>query len=134
MQTPDTVLIVEDEPLVRTFATVLIEEELGCRCEIATDRDEALRLLQDHAERIAVIFTDLQIASDSDGAELARIVSRRWPWVGILVTSGGVPPRSSTLPGKAKFVSKPWRPDEVKRFMASRLPRLSTGSDYLADH
>ena len=126
MQTPDTVLIVEDEPLVRTIAMVLIEEELGCRCEIAVNRDEALRLLQDHAERIAVIFTDLYMASDNDGAELARIVSRRWPWIGILVTSGGAPPHVSALPGKAKFVSKPWRPDEVKRFMASRLPNLST--------
>ena len=126
MQTPDTVLIVEDEPLVRTIAMVLIEEELGCRCEIAVNRDEALRLLQDHAERIAVIFTDLYMASDNDGAELARIVSRRWPWIGILVTSGGAPPHVSALPGKAKFVSKPWRPDEVKRFMASRLPSLST--------
>jgi DNA-binding NtrC family response regulator len=121
MQTPDTVLLVEDEPLVRTIATVLIEDELGCRCETANNRDEALRLLQNHAERIAVIFTDVRMASDSDGAELARIVNRRWPWVGILVTSGGTPPHMSALPDKAKFVSKPWRPDEVKRFLASRL-------------
>jgi hypothetical protein len=41
---------------------------LGCPCEIASNRDEALRLLQDPADRIAVIFTDLRMASDSDGA------------------------------------------------------------------
>jgi CheY-like chemotaxis protein len=122
MQTPDTVLIVEDEPLVRTIARVVIEEELGCRCEIATNRDEALRLLQKYSERIAVIFTDLYMASDSDGAELARIVAVAGHGLGILVTSGGAPPRVSVLPGKAKIVAKPWRPDEVKRFMASRLP------------
>src|SRR4051794_17965195 len=45
--TADTVLLVEDEPLVRTVAMIVIEEEIGCRCEIAANRDEALRLLQD---------------------------------------------------------------------------------------
>ncbi|MBV8850935.1 MAG: response regulator [Methylobacteriaceae bacterium] len=121
MQRRNNVLIVEDEPLVRAVAIILIEEELGCTCEVATSRNEALRALQDHAEHVAVIFTDLMMASETDGAELARIVSRRWPWIGILVTSGGAPPPVSALPGKAKFVAKPWRPDEVKRFIASRL-------------
>ena len=41
--TADTVLLVEDEPLVRTLAMIVIEEEIGCRCEIAANRDEALR-------------------------------------------------------------------------------------------
>ena len=52
--TADTVLLVEDEPLVRTLAMIVIEEEIGCRCEIAANRDKALRLLQDHASRIAL--------------------------------------------------------------------------------
>ena len=117
----DTVLLVEDEPLVRTLAMIVIEEEIGCRCEIAANRDEALRLLQDHASRIAIVFTDVMMASVTDGLELARIVSRRWPWIGLLVTSSGDVPRRSALPQKAEFLSKPWHPDEVTGFM---LPRL----------
>ena len=39
----DTVLLVEDEPLVRTLAMIVIEEEIGCRCEIAANRDEAFK-------------------------------------------------------------------------------------------
>ena len=121
MQAPATVLLVEDETLVCAYTTVLIEEEFGCRCEVAHNRDEALRLLQDHADKIALVFTDVRMASENDGAELARIVNRRWPWIGILVTSSGAPPRASALPGKAKFVSKPWGADEVERFIISRL-------------
>ena len=121
--TADTVLLVEDEPLVRTLAMIVIEEEIGCRCEIAANRDEALRLLQDHASRIAIVFTDVMMASETDGLELARIVSRRWPWIGLLVTSSGDAPRRSALPQKAEFLSKPWHPDEVTGFM---LPRLLT--------
>jgi CheY-like chemotaxis protein len=120
--TADTVVLVEDEPLVRTVAMIVIEEEIGCRCEIAANRDEALRLLQDHASRIAIVFTDVMMASETDGLEPARIVSRRWrPWIGLLVTSSGDAPRRSALPDKAEFLSKSWRPDEVTRFM---LPRL----------
>ena len=78
--TADTVLLVEDEPLVRTVAMIVIEEEIGCRCEIAANRDEALRLLQDHASRIAIVFTDVMMASETDGLELVRIVRRGWPW------------------------------------------------------
>ena len=119
--TADTVLLVEDEPLVRTIAMIVIEEEIGCRCEIAANRDEALRFLQKHASSIAIVFTDVMMASETDGLELARIVSRRWPWIGLLVTSSGDVPRRSALPHKAEFLSKPWHPDEVRGFM---LPRL----------
>ena len=84
-------------------------------------RHSALRLLQDHASRIAIVFTDVMMASVTDGLELARIVSRRWPWIGLLVTSSGDVPRRSALPQKAEFLSKPWHPDEVTGFM---LPRL----------
>src|SRR3954454_23288002 len=119
--TADTVLLVEDEPLVRTVAMIVIEEEIGCRCEIAANRDEALRLLQDHASRIAIVFTDVMMASETDGLELARIVSRRWPWIGLLVTSSGDAPRRSALPAKAEFLSKPWHPDEVTRFMVGKV-------------
>ena len=124
MPTTNMVLLVEDEPLVRTFATLFLED-LGCPYEIAGSRDEALRLLQDHAEKVAIVFTDMRMSTDDDGAELARIVSRRWSWIALLVTSGGEHPRPAALPGKAKFVSKPWRPDEVKRFLISRLKTAS---------
>jgi CheY-like chemotaxis protein len=80
--------------------TVPIEEEFGCRCEVAHNRDEALRLLQDHAAKIAVVFTDLRMATENDGAELARIVSRRWPWIAILVTSSGAPFAAQHCPQK----------------------------------
>ena len=40
----DTVLLVEDEPLVRTLAMIVIEEEIGCRCEIAANSGRSLTL------------------------------------------------------------------------------------------
>jgi CheY-like chemotaxis protein len=113
----DTVLVVEDDALVRTVAVMLLEEELGCSCETASDRNSALRLLQDHAARITAVFTDVRMATDTDGLELARIVSRRWPWIAILVTSAGYAPKESALPAKANFIRKPWHPEEIKLFL-----------------
>ena len=124
MSSSDTVLVVEDDALVRTVAVMLFEEELGCSCETAPDRDSALRLLQHHASRIAVVFKDVRMATDTDGLELARIVSRRWPWIVILVTSAGYAPKKSALPAKANFIAKPWLPEQISACLEVA-PRLN---------
>jgi hypothetical protein len=46
-----------------------------------------------------------------DGLSLAKIVSERWPEIGILVTSA--PALPSELPGRARLLSKPYSTDSV---------------------
>jgi signal transduction histidine kinase/ActR/RegA family two-component response regulator len=53
----ETILLVDDEPLVLRSTQVLIES-LGYRVLIATDGDNGLQVFEDHAEKIDLVITD----------------------------------------------------------------------------
>ena len=44
------------------------------------------------------------------------MISRHWPHIGVIVTSGDRDP-SRDLPDHVHFIAKPWRPDEVVQAM-----------------
>ena len=48
-----------------------------------------------------------------DGVGLARLVRRRWPEVGVIVTSGKMRPAPGDLPAGVRFLSKPYRPSAL---------------------
>jgi hypothetical protein len=59
------------------------------------------------------MFADVWLSGATDGVELARIVTRRWPSVRVLVTSGDAGERLHDLPHDAAFIQKPWRALDV---------------------
>lgn len=65
-----TVLVVDDEPTVRTLVRALLEME-GCRVLEAVDGVEALEFLEGADERPALVILDLQMPR-MDGEELLR--------------------------------------------------------------
>lgn len=107
-KTSKTVLIVEDDPLIRDMAVVLLEE-LGYRIMEAGNVQEALRHLKASADQVGILFTDIQMPGPLDGMTLAHAVDLSWPAIMLLVTSGGVRPTGDDLPAKACFLPKPWR-------------------------
>jgi two-component system, response regulator PdtaR len=83
---PTTILVVEDEVLVR----MLIADQLrnaGYSVIEAADADEALALLA-HTLNVNVVLSDVQMPGSLDGAGLARIVRSKYPALKILLTSG----------------------------------------------
>jgi two-component system, response regulator PdtaR len=102
------VLVVEDETLIRLLANDMLSEA-GYRVLEARDGQEALTILEVHAD-VRALFTDVTMPN-LDGLSLAKIVSERWPQIGILLTSGLVAP--SELPNGARFISKPYEPETV---------------------
>ena len=60
--------------------------EAGYRVLEARDGQEALTILEVHAD-VRAVFTDVTMPT-LDGLSLAKIVSERWPQIGILLTSG----------------------------------------------
>src|SRR5215207_10201919 len=102
------VLVVEDETLVRLLANDILTEA-GYRVLEARDGQEALTILEVHAN-VRALFTDVTMPN-LDGLSLARIVSERWPDIGIVITSGLVAP--SELPNGARFIGKPYEPETV---------------------
>jgi CheY-like chemotaxis protein len=62
---------------------------------------------------IRLLFTDVSMPGSMSGADLARDVAKRWPEIGIIVTSGR--PRPGELPLSTRFHDKPYEPAAVLR-------------------
>src|ERR671927_19977 len=102
------VLLVEDEPLVRTVEVDTLREA-GFWVVEASDADEAFELLRKRPE-VRAVLTDVNMPGSLDGFEFARLVKQGWPEVGVLVISGKTAPAPGDLPEGALFVPKPVRP------------------------
>jgi CheY-like chemotaxis protein len=109
---PLAVLIVEDEPLVRMNAVAMIEDA-GFRTYEAANADEAIVLLEKHAD-IRILFTDIDMPGSMDGLKLAHYVRERWPPVKIIVTSGHVQVGQQDMPRDAMFFAKPYRAMQIE--------------------
>jgi len=79
------VLVVEDDPAVRTYLSSQLRT-LGYRVKSAADAREALMELE-HA-RPDLLFTDVVMPGDMNGGELADHARRLFPDLKVLFTSG----------------------------------------------
>lgn len=109
-QSPATVLIVEDEFLVRLIAADSLSES-GFSVLEAQDAEEALALLDRH--QVAVLFTDINMPGPINGLELAQMVAQRRPEVKVVVTSGREWIDASRLPDSGVYLPKPYRPAQL---------------------
>ena len=117
----DTVLVVEDEALIRMHSAELIRD-LGFEVIEAVDADEAVFLLES-VPGIKVVFTDIQMPGSMDGLVLAAVVRDRWPPIALLITSGKVSPRTIDMPTGARFISKPYSPWQLREQLRSLTAR-----------
>ena len=118
-----TVVVIEDEPFLRSDAVALFEAA-GLRVVDFADGDEAIDFLRTHQAEIAGVFTDVKVDGDTDGLELASIVAEACPHIAVVVTSGNLPARPSDLSPQIRYLSKPWRPADVLRAMKEGLEPL----------
>jgi len=100
-----TVLLVEDEPLIRLFVAELLEDA-GFKVIEAANATEALVLLEAGLE-INVLLTDVDMPNGCNGFELAHKVHESWPGAEILIMSGRRWPAQGDLPQGAAFLAKP---------------------------
>jgi DNA-binding NtrC family response regulator len=76
-------------------------------------------------EDVAALFTDVGLPN-MNGVALAKIVSDRWPHIGIVITSGAVPPGVKLeLPTNARFLQKPYLPEALLQEIKAVLPSVS---------
>jgi two-component system, response regulator PdtaR len=108
------VLVAEDEELVRL---VVIEalHDAGFEVMDVEHAEAALGLLQNHATRIHVLFTDIQMPGAMDGLALAHHTAKHWPKIALLITSSRPRPERAELPEKSRFLAKPYRHQHVIR-------------------
>ncbi|MGM4896879.1 response regulator [Tardiphaga sp. 839_C3_N1_4] len=99
-----TVLVVEDEVLIRDF----VSEELtdaGFEVIQVGTADEAIAVLEARQD-VHLVFTDIDMPGSMDGLKLAAAVRDRWPPVHIIITTGKARPLS--IPANALFIPKPY--------------------------
>ena len=99
-----TVLVVEDETLIRELVAEELEEA-GYSVVVATNADKAIAILEARQD-IHLVFTDIDMPGSMDGLKLAAAVRDRWPPVHIIITTGKVRPLE--IPANALFIPKPY--------------------------
>ncbi len=112
----ETVMVVDDEPLVRAVARRILSKH-GYRVLEAENGAEALRICAASLPSIDLVVSDL-VMPEMGGRELAAMLQASHPAVRILFISGYTEDaalRSSVLqPGEA-FLAKPFTPDTFAR-------------------
>jgi DNA-binding NtrC family response regulator len=111
-----SVLIVEDDFLVRAVAVAHLEES-GFSIVEAQTADEAMFILRDDRS-IAAVFSDVQMPGSMDGIALAQWLARTRPKVKVLLTSGRM---DHNKPVGWRFLAKPYSLQEMERELRNLL-------------
>jgi CheY-like chemotaxis protein len=101
-----TVLVVEDEELIRMLGAELFSEA-GFQVVEAANAEEALELLV-ALSAVHLLFTDVNMPGPIDGLALAHRVGEEWPHIGIIIVSGQGIPDPGALPSGSRFHTKPY--------------------------
>jgi signal transduction histidine kinase/ActR/RegA family two-component response regulator len=118
----ETILIVEDDDLVRTFVIGQIQS-LGYRTLAAVNAKEALAVI-DGLDEIDLLFTDMIMPGSMNGRQLADEALRRRPALKILFTSGysneAIIHHGHLDPG-VLLLAKPYRKSDLAQMIRSAL-------------
>jgi signal transduction histidine kinase/ActR/RegA family two-component response regulator len=106
----ETILVVEDDPLVRKYVTSQLNS-LGYRTLEAANGRDALAITDSEAE-FELLFTDVIMPGAMNGRELAEEAVKRRPALKVLFTSGyteNVILSNGCLPSGVLLLRKPYR-------------------------
>lgn len=106
------ILMVEDEPMITEMISQILGEH-GFNVHAVADGESALRYLEDGPE-VDVLFTDINLEGQMDGAVLAKQVRERRPELPIVYCSGRYSQSAITpLMSRSLFLKKPYDPSDL---------------------
>jgi len=112
---PATILLVEDEEYVRSYAQQVLEL-YGYNVVAARNANEALRIFDEHTSPICLLITDI-VMPGMNGFELAKRLAQRSPGMKSILVSGYSLVASTFLgevdPDKMAYVGKPFSCGEL---------------------
>jgi DNA-binding NtrC family response regulator len=116
------VLIVEDDFQVRWLASEYLRT-VGFRVIEAATANEAIAVLSSRTQ-VHIIFSDINLAGEVTGHDLARWMAKNYPRIPVLLTSGNEKESTSveTRPTRA-FLPKPYALAEIQRRVQEMIAR-----------
>jgi PAS domain S-box-containing protein len=123
----ETVLLVEDNESVRELARAALARA-GYHVLEASNGEEGLRRVADHAGAIELVITDV-VMPVMGGRELAARLAAMWPDLKIIFTSGYIDDaivQHEPLGRRSAFIQKPFTPDELGRIVRDILDDVRT--------
>jgi len=121
----ETVLLVEDEPDVRNFATQALTS-VNYRVVPVPKADKAMALLRADEEPVDVLFTDIVLPGEMDGWALAEAARMLRPELKIILSSGNWELAGKSPPhavSDAAILQKPYSHKELARVVQSAIDR-----------
>ncbi len=116
--TASTILVVEDDAIVRMLIVDVLEELEFVVIE-AADAQEALNTIQDASQIVDLMMTDVGLP-DMDGKQLATQVRELRPALPILFASGYA--ENIDVPAGMQVIGKPFSIDQLRDKVKSMLP------------
>jgi signal transduction histidine kinase/ActR/RegA family two-component response regulator len=113
----ETILLVEDEPPVRTLARVILQRN-GYHVLEATSGTDALSVWGQHAAKIDLLLTDIIMPQGVSGRELAQKLRAERPGLKVVFVSGYSPDSmeiGAELNAGTYFLQKPYLPEHLLR-------------------
>lgn len=110
----ETILVVEDEPLLLELASCTLEQ-LGYKVFACADAAEALRTIESQKEPFDLIFTDVIMPEMSGKALVERVTSLR-PGIRVLYSSGyseAIISNQGIVDASLNYLEKPYRPSDL---------------------
>jgi CheY-like chemotaxis protein len=130
--TPDTLLVVEDEVLIRMIVSDYLRR-CGYRVIEAANADEAMVLLQHSEIEVDVVLSDIEMPGSMDGFALSQWLRKNRPDIDIILT--GTLSRAADAASElceSGPLPKPYEPqmavDRIKRLMTARSARKGKNS------
>ena len=117
---PSTILVVEDDAIVRMLIVDVLEE-LEFSVIEAADAGEALNFVNNADQPIDLMMTDVGLP-DMDGKQLATKVRELRPALPILFASGYA--ENIDVPAGMQVIAKPFSIDQLRDKVKSMLPAL----------
>lgn len=119
MTETDTILVVDDNPDIRTLLSRFFEARER-RCVTAESAEQAGRILAGDSSIVAVLV-DVFLAAGVSGLAWAKEISRLGP--AVVVTSGHPDSIAAVEQSGLCFVSKPYRLDDLLRTIDGAIER-----------
>lgn len=107
----ETILLVEDEPMVRDLVKSILQAN-GYSVLEAQQGTEAIQIVEQHAEPIHLLLTDVILPGGMSGRDIAQVVTSLYPGIKVLYMSGytdNVIMEPGVLDPDVNFLQKPFR-------------------------